>query len=217
LSLLLVGVVMSNRGESAATPPRCECKVGRTITRYGLEGINDELVAAWTSRGEQRSSTRELATFLNEQVLAAAFDEAGLSYKDGEIENTLRLLTDEDVSSGMRVQARNELQRDGLEIERVEQDLVSHQTVYNHLTGCLDRSIEPPSDEERLERGRAKIGALQGRTALVTEETIARLDEAGVIDVGNANVTVSVTVTCEDCLQEHTVRELLDERTCDCQ
>jgi hypothetical protein len=126
-------------------------------------------------------------------------------------------LTDDDVSSGTRVQVQNELQRDGLEVEQVEQDLVSHQTVYKHLTGCLDRSLEPPSDEERLDRGQAKIGALQGRTALVTEETIARLKETGAIDVGEFNVTVSVTVTCEDCLQEHTIRELLDERTCDCQ
>jgi hypothetical protein len=191
--------------------------VGRIIARYGLEGINDELATAWTGESETRSSTRELATSLNERVLAAAFEEAGRSYNDGEIENTLRLLTGENVSSGTRVQVRNELQRDGIDVEQVKRDLVSHQTVYNHLTDCLGLSIESPSDEKRIERGQDKIGALQGRTASVTEETIARLDETGAIDVGGFNVTVSVTVTCGDCLQEHTVRELLERGACGCE
>ncbi len=48
------------------------------------------------------------------------------------------------VSSGTQVQTRNELQRDGVLVDRVESDFVSHQTVYNHLTNCLGAKLEAP-------------------------------------------------------------------------
>ena len=195
----------------------CDCKIGRLADRYDLVGFDDELVAYWTGEAEERYSTRRLATYVNRRVLRAALEEAGVPFKDGEVENTYRLLTDDDVSSGTRVQTRNELERDGVPIDRVESDFVSHQTVYNHLTDCLDASLETPSDEERIERSSEKLGALQNRIEAVTTDTIAQLERNDIVAIGDADVTVSVTVTCNDCLQEFTVRELLDEQDCACQ
>lgn len=208
---------MTDRSNAAESGTSCTCKLGRTADQYDLAGLDEDLIAAWTGDADERVSTRKLATRVNQRVLEAAFEEANIPFKEGEVENTYRLLTDDDVSSGTQVQTRNELQRDGVPIEQVESDFVSHQTVYNHLTDCLGASLETPSDEEQLERSDEKLGALQSRTAAVTADTIEKLDRADILQLGEFNVTVSVTVTCEDCFQEYTVRGLLEERSCECQ
>ncbi|ELY50961.1 rod-determining factor RdfA [Natronolimnohabitans innermongolicus] len=208
---------MTDRSQSADVEPTCGCKLGRVAAEHGLSTLDDDLVAYWTGDGDDQMSTRQLATHVNQRVLEAALDEADIIPKDGEVENTYRLLTDDDVSSGTRVQTRNELRRDGVPIDDVESNFVSHQTVYNHLTGCLETELETPSDEERIERSADKLGALQNRTAAVTTDTVEQLTRNDVVDIGDFNVTVSVTVTCEDCLQEYPIRTLLEERSCGCQ
>ena len=45
---------------------------------------------------------------------------------------------------------------------------------------------------------------------------IAQLERNDVVGVGEFDVVGSVTVTCEECQQQFTVRELLDERACNC-
>lgn len=207
---------MEGRSDDTDLNTVCECKLGRVADAYGLANLDDELVAHWTGEMDERYSTRTLATIVNQRVLEAALTDADVSIKEGELENTYRLLTDDDVSSGTRVQTRNELERDGVPIDDVESDFVSHQTVYNHLTDCLDTSLEEPSDEDRLERSAEKLGALQNRTAAVTTDTIEQLERNGIIAVGEFDVVVSTTVTCEDCLQEYSIRELLDEGSCNC-
>lgn len=195
----------------------CGCKLGRVAAKYELSDLDETLVRYWTGDGDEQRSTRDLATYVNQQTLETALIDADIPPKDGEVENTYRLLTSDDVTSGTRIETRNELERDGVPIEAVESDFVSHQTVYNHLTKCLEASIETPSDEERLERSEEKLGALQNRTVAVTADTIEQLDRNDVLAIGDFNVNVSVTVTCEDCFQEYTVRDLLDQRSCDCQ
>ena len=207
---------MANQDHEPESDRSCGCKIGRVADRYELSTLDDDLVAYWTGEAAEQYSTRELATYLNQRILEAALEEAAISVKEGEVENTYRLLTDDDVSSGTQVQTRTELERDGVPIEDVESDFVSHQTVYNHLTDCLNVSLETPTDEERLERSAEKLGALQNRTTAVTADTVAQLKRNGILDIGEYNVTVSITVTCEECFQEYTIRDLLDERACDC-
>ncbi|GAB7021378.1 rod-determining factor RdfA [Halostagnicola sp. A-GB9-2] len=207
---------MTEQNTESESTTSCGCKLGRVSNQYGLAELDDDLVARWTGKAEQQYSTRKLAKYVNELVLEQALEEANVAAKEGEIENTYRLLTDDDVSSGTQVQTRNELERDGVPVEEVESDFISHQTVYNHLTKCLEASLEEPTDEERLERSREKVGSLQNRTEAVTGDTIAHLERNDILDIGEYNVAVSITVTCEDCFEEYTVRELLDQQSCRC-
>lgn len=71
---------------------------------------------------------------------------------DGEVRNTYRLLTDEDVSSGMRTAKRNELERAGVDVESVERDSVTHQAIYTYLTAVLDVSKQGQDDVDPLEK-----------------------------------------------------------------
>ncbi|WP_226042622.1 rod-determining factor RdfA [Natrinema sp. DC36] len=206
---------MTDEG-SDTTESRCGCKLGRVSERYDLTDLHDTLISYWTGDADEQRSTRELATYVNQRVLETALTNADIPPREGAVKNTYRLLTSDDVTSGTRVQTRNELQRDGVPVEQVESDFVSHQTVYNHLTKCLDTAIGTPSDEEQLERSTEKLGALQNRTAVVTSDTVERLERKEILEIGAFNVNVSVTVTCEDCYQEYTIRELLDQRSCNC-
>jgi hypothetical protein len=208
---------MADSDNMSSTPSSCGCKLGRIADTYDLSDLDADLVAYWTGETGEQHSTRSLATVVNQRVLEAALQEANVSVKEGEVENTYRLLTGDDVSSGTRVETRTALQHDGVPVEQVESDFVSHQTVYNHLTDCLDTTLDTPSDEERLTKSREKLGALQSRTAAVTTDTIEQLDHNGVVDIGEFNVVISATVTCEDCYQQYTVQEFLEQGACDCE
>jgi len=195
---------------------QCGCKISRVSKKYKIDGLNEELVHLWTAQDEDRYSTRQLSDYINKEILEAALTQAGIQYKSGEIENTYRLLTDDNVSSGARIQTRNELEKDSIPIDTIENDFVSHQSVYNHLTDCLDASIREPSSSERLERSKDSLGALQNRVLAVTTDTVDRLKKNKSLEIGDFNVLVNITVICEDCQRQYTVRELLDRGTCDC-
>lgn len=207
---------MTDSDDKPSSTPSCNCKLGRIAAKYELSGLDDDLVAYWTGETEEDYSTRSLATVVNQRVLRAALQNANVSSRDGEIKNTYRLLTDDDVSSGERVEIRSDLQRDGVPISQVESDFVSHQTVYNHLTDCLGAKLDSPSDEELLTKSENKLGALQSRTEAVTADTIEQLNHKGIVDIGDFNVVISTTVICEDCYQQYTVQEFLEQGTCDC-
>lgn len=208
---------MTETDATAGTADECGCKVGRIVGRHDLTALDDELAMYWTGQGEERLSLRELAEYVNQEVLRAAMEDAGAAYKDGEVENTLRLLTDDDVSSGARTETRKELEHASVPVDQVEGDFISHQTVYNHLTNCLDVSMETPDEEERVDRARDKIRALQNRTVAVTDDTIDRLRKNDALDLGEFNVLVDVAIICEDCGNHFTAGDLLEQGSCDCE
>ncbi len=191
-------------------------KVRRVIDDYGLDGLGDELAARWVGDGYDRESLRSLADRFNKRVLAASMETAGLSPLDGEVENTYRLLTDEEVSAGMRTQVSRRLERDGLDPDALQSDFVSHQAIHTYLT--RDREIEPPEADERdrLEADRETIQRLRSRLEAVTENTVGRLDATDRLDVGTFSVLVDLQVVCADCGTTYEIGELFEQGGCDC-
>lgn len=195
----------------------CGCKVGRAIDEYGLADCNGWLRDRWTGR-QDGDSVRELTAEFNRRVLRAAMTDQGTNPLDGEVENLHRLLTDDDVSGGMRTQARKRLERRGVPIDRVERQFVSHQTVYRHLTGCLDveRQSSGGTTRERIERNVRKLRALRQRTEAVTDETVERLATADRVEIDEFDVLVDVSVVCAACGSQHDPDALLLRGGCDC-
>lgn len=192
-------------------------KVRRVIETYSLSGLGEELAARWVGEGYDRESLRALADRFNRRVLAASMESAGLSPLDGEVDNTYRLLTDDEVSAGMETQARRRLEREGVEPDTVTDDFVSHQAIHTFLTSDLE--IEPPegpSAADRLEADRETIQRLQSRLEAVTDDTIGRLNTADSIDIGDFSVLVDVQVFCEECGQQYEIGELLTRGGCQC-
>jgi len=194
-------------------------KVGRVIDEYGLDGTGTELERRWTGEGGESMSLRALSDWFNQRVLGAAMERAGLRPLDGEVENTYRLLEGDEVSAGMREQTRRQLERDGLDLDRVERDFVSHQAIYTYLTdhrGVVHPSNREESPEERIERELGKLDALVSRTTAVTEDTLSRLANAEVIAAGDLDVLVDVQVSCSRCGVVASVTGFVDRGGCDC-
>lgn len=193
----------------------CSCKVGTASRDWGLESVHDELAAGWREEG---ASVRQLTARFNRQLLRAGFRRADRTPIDGEIDNLYRVLTDDDVDAGSRTQARERLRRNGVPIEEVEADFVSHQTIYRHLRNCLDISYDPEdrTAADRVESWRDRIRALRARTATVADRGVDSLSDAGAIDVGSVDVLVDVSVTCNDCGEFYALDDLLDRGGCEC-
>lgn len=194
-------------------------KVGRVIGEYGLDELGAELEARWTGASGEQYSLRALADLFNRRVLEAALEEAGVRSLEGDAETRYRLLTEDDVSAGMRQQARRELERAGVDVEGLESDFVSHQSIYTYLTG--HRGVSHPSNaepepEERIEREVDKINALANRTRAVATDSIDRLAAAGLLGGGESSVFVDVRVTCEACGSVSSAASFLESGGCSC-
>jgi len=199
---------------SDSSEPRS--KVARLIDAYDLGPIGTDLENAWLGEAGERQSLRDLADRFNRALLLAAIREAGMDVVDGEARNYYRLLTDESVSAGRRVEARNRLDGAGVDVDAVVEDFVTYQTIRHYLTEVRGASYERESDTEGVERERSVIDRLQSRVERVVRDTVDRLRTAGRLTVGDYRVLVSVDVLCQDCGGQYAVGELLDRGHCDC-
>lgn len=197
------------------TEGRCECKVGRGLEEYGLEDLNEALRARRTGKEGRPASLRDLVDYFNREVLRTALEDAGGTPLDGEVENTYRLLTDDDVSSGARFRARKRLEREGVAPDAVEERFVSHPTMGRHLGDCL--GVEKPGTTgKRIETATERIFKMRSRTEAVVETTLGGLASVDRLAAGELAVTVDVQVTCEECGAYEEVGTFVDRGGCDC-
>lgn len=188
-------------------------KVARLIREYDLEGVGAELERRWT-RDQDRQGLRALARTFNERLLAAAVEAAGAETVDPA--NTYRLLTEESVSPGVRTQVENRLHRQGVDVDGLREEFVSHQAVRTYLVG--HRGATPPSttDAEQRERDRQRLRRLESRIESVAGDVLERSRSAGRVDLGEFVLLVDVDVLCQDCGARHGAGELLERSGCDC-
>lgn len=193
---------------------RCSCKVGRGIEKYEIEGLHGELARAWTEDGV---GLRRLADRYNDEVVRQAMRGAGVQPLEGEYENIRRLLTDADVTEGMRVQLEKRFESYGIDAEELLEDFVSYQTIKRHLRGCLDVD-GPTSERSSVSPADAadRIFGLERRTEAVVANTLDQLKRSGHLELGEFDVMVSVTVNCADCGDYREVQRIL-ERGCRCE
>lgn len=199
-----------------SSSPGRRSKVVELIDRYDLAGIGGNLEAAWLGEGRERESLRELADKFNRALLVAAVREAEMDVIDGEPANFYRLLTADDVSAGQRVEARNRLERGGVDIDQLESDFVSYQAIRHYLTEVRDASYER-EDAEQVESEQDTIGRLQSRVETVVRDTVDRLRNAGRVAIGEYRVFVTVDILCQECSRRYSVTELLRAGSCDCE
>lgn len=201
-------------GERATGP---NSKVARVIRDYALVGLGEELEEYWSDDVDERRSLRELAEYVNHELLRSVMERANISPLDGEVENTYRLLTADDVSSGMRTQAEASLEQEGVDLDRLRTDFVSHQAVHTYLTNYRDAEApDTSSDEDQISSSASTIERLKNRLAAVTEKNLRTLRKTDRISLGNFTLFVDVGVFCNDCQTRYDVVELLSAGSCDC-
>ncbi|MFB6070021.1 MAG: rod-determining factor RdfA [Halanaeroarchaeum sp.] len=190
-------------------------KVARVIDDYDLAGLGEELERKWT-REDDRSSLRELATLFNRRVLEAALRDAGRTVSPHEVEHVYTLLTADDVTEGARVQKRRELERDGIDVDAVEADFVTHQAMHTYLRDVRGASLER-DDRDPVESARETLERLRSRTVAVLRETVERLRDTDRVEAGDVDVYVEMRVHCEDCGADQDVAAFLENGGCECE
>ena len=199
---------------SDSSEPRS--KVARLIETHDLAPLGAELEAAWLGEAGERQSLRDLADRFYRALLLAAVRDAGMDVVDGEAANYYRLLTDESVSAGRRVEAQNRLEAAGVEVENLREDFVTYQAIRHYLTEIRGASYDRDEQSSGVERERSVIERLQSRVERVVRDTVDRLRTAGRLSVGEYRILVSVDVLCQECGGQYTVGELLERGHCDC-
>jgi hypothetical protein len=198
-------------GSSTAT------KVGQLIERYNLgKEYGAELEMLWTADGDERMSLRTLADRFNKQILETAMKDAGMFALDGEINNLYRLLSNDEVSSGKQAEARNRLEREGINVEQLEKNFVTYQAIRSYLQNEREAEYSERSDSDRLTGAIESIQRLKSRTDSVAEGTLSRLRNAGIIVLGDFRIFVDINVHCEGCDTQFGVVELLRNQGCNC-
>lgn len=190
-------------------------KVSRIAEKYGLTNLEDELVKLWTQE-DDRASLRDLATYFNERVLQTAVENAGINALEGEVENMYQLLTDDEVSRGVKTETRKKLERHGIDVEELESDFVTYQAIRTYLKDGRDVEYERGTDAERTENVGQSITRLQNRTITVTEEKLSHLEQTNRIELGEFRVLLDLHIFCEDCGSQYKVGEVLEQGGCQC-
>lgn len=204
---------MTEEGETVSDERRS--KVGRLVAEHGLEDLPGELEDRWTAPREERSSLRDLAEYVNRRVLEAVLRDAGRDPLPDDVDAIYRALTSDDASAAERTRRRRDLERDGIDVDALESDFVSHQAVHTYLTKY--REAEHRLDEQLAERSLRRLRRLQGRTAAVTEDTVERLVDRGEIAGGDLRVILSLQVLCETCGASHDATTFIENGGCDCE
>lgn len=209
----IAGILMTIDSDGDST--NCTCKVGRLLTRYEFEDLNDELVARWVGNRGEQASVRTLADQLNQRLLRVEMRNAGMELVEGQEENLYDLLTDDDQLEAVRMQARSSLEGHGIDVPAVEDRFISHQTLYRHLTNCLNASKE--TNRLSLQKERDRITSLQNRVENVLGDSVSRLRDGGELDLDTFEVLVNFRIACESCGTFHDATALLDDGGCNCQ
>lgn len=189
-------------------------KVRRLIEEYGLQGIGADLERDWTA-DQDRRSLRELADYFNRHLLESTFDSVGVQHLDSEIKNTYRLLNDDDVSSADRMRIRRRLEREGMDIDALEENFVTYQAIRTYLKDFRGAEYTP-NQTDPLEREAANIQQLRGRIAAVTEGKLEQLRNSDRLNLGKFRTLAEIQVICEECNTQFDAVELLERGGCDC-
>ena len=100
--------------------------------------------------------------------------EAGMDPLQKDVGNTYEILTDQETSSGDRVEVRNRLEWNGIDVDALESDFVTHQVIHTYLrkyrgvertesdTVPRERESVRPSSASRGGRKRSPKARLSG-------------------------------------------------------
>lgn len=187
-------------------------KVERVIADYGLDGWGERLETDWTA-GE--ASLRDLADQLNRAILRAALREAGGDPAPGAVDGYYRALTSDEATAGERTTAEAALREEGVDVEALEADFVTHQAVHTYLRNYRDAAA-PSDDRDPIEAARERLDRLESRHRAVLADTVESLADAGEIDITDPSAIVSASVVCDECGAQFDVGTLLERGGCEC-
>ena len=189
-------------------------KVDTVIRKYDLVGMGAELEDRWVGADGDKESTRDLADYFNQSVLESAIEGSDAPTLSGDIQQVYQSLREDDADAPL---IRSRLEQNGVNIESVTDDFISHQTVYRYLKNDRGAARPEQTPAERKQNAIDSIQRLRGRTTAVTRQTIESLEKNNAISAGDFNIINEVQVLCEDCGRSYDIVAFLEQGGCGCQ
>ncbi|MCW8173611.1 hypothetical protein D8S78_23420 [Natrialba swarupiae] len=159
-----------------------------------------------------RSGYRQLARWLNVTLLRREMDKVGLSTLGDEAESKYDRLREEGTTSS---EVAAMLEREGIDVERLQDDFVSYGVVRTHLLDCLDAEYEKEESSE-WEREAIEIARNHAKEKIVS--AVRSLERKGKLRGGeDITVHVDVDLECESCQTRVPLRRAIYRgELCDC-
>jgi hypothetical protein len=149
-----------------------------------------------------------LVDCFNRHLLDAVLNSTGIQHLDGEIENTFRLLSDDDVSSADRTRVRRCLERDGLDVDELEHDFVTYQEIRSYPKGYQGAEYGPARMRED------ESPATPGSDGCYHGKEIEQFRDS--LELGDFRILAGIEAAYEDCNDQFYAVELLERGGCNC-
>lgn len=192
------------------------CKVARLAADANLSALDEELV----TRRRDDESLRDLAAFVNDRIVEAALEDADIDVGATPTQVRLALADDGSGAADLTVSEREriaaKLDRSPVDVDALETQFVSHETVRTHLTDHLDVDTSREPNSATVEETREMIASIRERDASIVEQALHALRRDDRLESGPLDAALTVRVTCTACGQAYAVDELLDEGGCAC-
>jgi len=182
--------------------------VTRLLDEHDMIGLGAESEGRRTAENDHMS-LRRLADYVDRKLLTAVLADAQLLA--GEVANTYRVPTDDDVRSASRTRAPRLLEREAVDVDKTASSFVTYQAARSYLTAERDAEYSHPLVGDL----RRTIYRLRGRLQSVTESNPNGLTGAEVT-LGEFRTLVTLRVVCEDRGARYEVGGLLDRGSCAC-
>lgn len=189
-------------------------KVAQCIEKYELDEMGATLEAAWTGQDGERTSLRDLAAQFNRTLTETALHDAGTRPLTVDVDGLYTAL--QSGSEAEQLRATRRLEREGIDVDELTADFVTHQAMHNYLTSDRDASL-PASDTDSTAKRIETLEKLVGRVSAIAESTVDFVSDSAGSEDATYEVLVDVRTVCTVCGQSYSIRELLEQDGCQCQ
>lgn len=201
-------------GDDGSSPSTSSTsKVAKGIEKYGLEGLNDRIRYQYV---HEDKSLRDLEQVVNEAFVEAALKEADdIGFVEPKRIVDVLKENDENMTTKDISDFRESLEKSGLDVDRLESDLITYVTLGKHLKEHLDVDTSRKSTIT-TESGESTIEWIRTRCDKIVTQTLKRLQKENLVNLGSDFVvSTDIIVTCDECGVSREVWTILTTG-CDC-
>jgi len=169
------------------------CKVCSVLSKYDVEHYDDRLVDQWTAPKPERKGYRQLARWLNTNLLRREMDRGGLLTLADEVESKYERLQGDTATAD---ELREHLLREGVPINELMSNFVSYGVVRTHLQECLDIEREAEASDWEAEAIRITRNHAKGK---IVEAARSLRNKGEIQATEDMTVHVTAEIECESC------------------
>lgn len=196
-------------GQKPSDPEAC-CKVHRVATAYNLEGIDAELERRYES---EDATLHEVAAYINNRITSITLDSVTSSFAIEPATVRAALREEESIPATRRDDIRASLVGT-LNVDRLTESYVSHETVRRHLNEHMGVSTEQCGFDD-MEELKDALKSYEEQYQSGVIGALYRARKMGLIEGDEFNV-FTTKVECESCSRSYRLMELVENGGCDC-